>query len=699
MQTLMNAPAAILAMTLACGTPCIAEGQKRPLAASDIAEIVVLERIEDRRDFDAAALERIATAKHPELRRRAALTIARLYEWRGRELLRKMRNDADTVVLATVAWATGQLVDTSAVPWLDSLLQNPRSPIGVATEAAGAFGKIRTSDTRSRLANYLGTAAQTARTAPVVGEALLSIGRAQRGEAKSLARWVKSPNSEVRWRTAWALRSSRDTFSTRAALVLSKDALPEARFWAVAQLSRARMDSFPDGAAQARAVLQAAIRDADRRVQVSAIRAMGSYTDSTSFNLIVPFIDSNDPWLATVAAEAVARRGAEGRRAITPLSNVVRLSRSAWTRATALTALATISLPDARALVLAAATDTSLAVRSAAVDLLPRLGAEGRAALETMRAERDRSLRTSVFAAFLSASDSLFSTPASRRTAYSAALASPDVAVRTGALLSMMKWADSTDIPAVVDAFALALSDSAVSAQAMAIEVLAEIDSKANGKALAALFARIPAAPSEIAWGFAGRAFGAKILPVWGNGRPIRTTRTDADYDRIVRTLIVPAYNGAANPRLRWETTRGPVETELNPLDTPLATDYLLQLVQQGAMRNIRFDRVIPNFVAQQREVLIDEPLQRDEISRGRLVRGNLSWGSNIGNSQRFPGRGPGAAYDTGPAVYVFAHTPQPHNEGDFAALGRIVRGMNAVDRMELGDYVVSVSVVRPGRD
>ena len=194
------------------------------------------------------------------------------------------------------------------------------------------------------------------------------------------------------------------------------------------------------------------------------------------------------------------------------------------------------------------------------------------------------------------------------------------------------------------------------------------------------------------------RALGPKPLAAWGTGRPIHSTRTDADYKRIVETLIVPAYNGAPAPRLRWETTRGAVDTDLDALDTPLATDYLLSLVAKGAMRHIRFDRVVPNFVAQQRSVLVDEPLQRDEISRGRLTRGNLSWGTNIGNASRFRGtRGPGAAYDTGPADYTFAQTPQPHNEGDFSALGRIVGGMDVVDRLELGDYVKSVRLLKPG--
>ena len=165
----------------------------------------------------------------------------------------------------------------------------------------------------------------------------------------------------------------------------------------------------------------------------------------------------------------------------------------------------------------------------------------------------------------------------------------------------------------------------------------------------------------------------------------------------IVESLIIPVYNGGPAPRLRWETTKGMVDTELNPLDTPLAADYLLQLTAKGTMQHVRFDRVVPNFVVQQREAETNEPLQRDEISRGRLVRGNLSWGSNIGNAPRFPGRGPGAAYDTGPAVYTFGVTPQPHNEGDFSALGHVIRGIDVVDRLELGDYVKSVRVLKPG--
>ena len=304
-----------------------------------------------------------------------------------------------------------------------------------------------------------------------------------------------------------------------------------------------------------------------------------------------------------------------------------------------------------------------------------------------MLKDPDRAVRATANQAYLTLADTVEELSV-RRAARKRAFASQDVAVRAAAAASMAKWADASDIPTLLDAFAVALKDSALIAQESTIEALADIEQR-GGAAAAAFFAKYPTAPSDVVYGFAGRGFGPKTLAAWGAGRPAHPTRTDADYQRIVETVVAP--------RLRWETTKGAVDTELNPLDTPLASDYLLQLTAKGTLQNIRFDRVVPNFVAQQREAEINEPLQRDEISRGRLVRGNLSWGSNIGNAPRFPGRGPGAAYDTGPAVYTFGVTPQPHNEGDFAALGRVVKGMDVVDRLELGDYVKSVRVLKAG--
>ena len=667
-----------------------------PLAAADVADIVTLEKLEDRRDFDVTALQRIAASKHPELRRRAALAIARFYDPRGRALLRTMRTDADTAVLATVVWATGQLVDTSAVVWLDSLLQGAKTPVGVATEAAGAFGKIRTSDTRMRLSLYLGNAAPSPRTAPVVAEALLAIGRHRdRGSIGSIVRWAQSADVELRWRAAWALFRNRDPAAIPDLMALAKDPSPEVRMWALRGLTGPRADSSDVGAIGARQAIVEALRDADRRVQTEAVRSLGTFFDAGSLIQLTLLLNAEDMWIATTAAEGIGSRGDKARAAIAQLVSSTESDNPAWIRAAAITALADVWLAEALDPATAMAKDTSLTVRTAAAQVLAKLGLGGRSGIELLLKDPDRAVRATANQAYLTLADTVEELSV-RRAARKRAFASQDVAVRAAAAASMAKWADASDIPTLLDAFAVALKDSALIAQESTIEALADIEQR-GGAAAAAFFAKYPTAPSDVVYGFAGRGFGPKTLAAWGAGRPAHPTRTDADYQRIVETVVVPVYNGAPAPRLRWETTKGAVDTELNPLDTPLASDYLLQLTAKGTLQNIRFDRVVPNFVAQQREAEINEPLQRDEISRGRLVRGNLSWGSNIGNAPRFPGRGPGAAYDTGPAVYTFGVTPQPHNEGDFAALGRVVKGMDVVDRLELGDYVKSVRVLKAG--
>jgi cyclophilin family peptidyl-prolyl cis-trans isomerase len=160
---------------------------------------------------------------------------------------------------------------------------------------------------------------------------------------------------------------------------------------------------------------------------------------------------------------------------------------------------------------------------------------------------------------------------------------------------------------------------------------------------------------------------------------PIRT-RTEADYRRIVERWIVTDYNGAARPRAILGTPRGEIEIELYAGDAPLGLDYFMHSVETGEIVGTEFGRVVPNFVAQQLAIRSDVTL-RDEVSRLGLTRGNLSWASS--------------GLDTGRPGYTLGNTPQPHNEGDFTALGCVIRGMNVVDRLELGDRITSARMRR----
>ena len=176
-----------------------------------------------------------------------------------------------------------------------------------------------------------------------------------------------------------------------------------------------------------------------------------------------------------------------------------------------------------------------------------------------------------------------------------------------------------------------------------------------------------------------GRGAGAPA-----GGRGARTPaplveRAFAEYRAIVERWVVPAYERRPLPRARWETTRGPIELELYASDAPLATNAFARIMELGTIVGTEFTRVVPDFVDQQAAIR-DVVVQRDEVSRHRLTRGNLAWAS--------------AGLDTGRPGYTLNHTPQPHNEGDFTSLGRVIQGQDVVDHIQLGDRITAARML-----
>jgi HEAT repeat protein/cyclophilin family peptidyl-prolyl cis-trans isomerase len=525
--------------------------QRRPpldsAAISDIAKLLLLE---DVRRFDTLELTRLLGSKHPEVRRRAMLSVARIKDGRGIELLRARPLDADTALAATTVFAGGQLRDTLTIAWFDSLLSNPRTPPTVAQEAACALGKIKTAAARDVLARYLAKAVSGPNTNATIGEALLSIGRSTaRGDIAPITKWSTSSDEEIRWRATWALFRQRDPLAVADLLRLSSDGSALVRSWAIRGLVKTQADSASLGD-RAEAKLLVAVGDPDRRVRTEAIRALGTYSDSAAIAALVTALASSDTWISVSAAEGLGR------------------ARIATT------------VP---ALVAATEAGKPCALRITGVrQLQPFANSEARTAAASVA------------------------------------------------------------------------RDSVSYGRNAAAQVLADTIDRGRG----------------------GAAAGG------GRGRtpPTLVERPFGEYRAIVEKWVVPAYEGKPLPRARWETTRGAIELELYAGDAPLATDAFMRILDAGTIVGTEFSRVVPDFVDQQAGIR-DAAVQRDEVNRHRLTRGNLAWAS--------------AGLDTGRPGYTLNHTPQPHNEGDFTSLGRVVSGMDVVDRMELGDRILSARLIR----
>jgi cyclophilin family peptidyl-prolyl cis-trans isomerase len=459
-------------------------------------------------------------------------------------------------------FATAQLYDSAAVTWLDSLLSSPATPPTVATEAARAFGLIRTTESRAALARYLSSAPTNARTAPTVGEALRTMGRSARGDLVPVLRWTPSRDTELRWRAPWAVFRPRDPAAVPHLLTLANDGDILVRNWAVRGLTWAMVDSSGVDAAPVRARLRAPMRDGDRTVRTEALRALATHPDSESVMFVARALESDDAWLSVSAAELLGTQRAFAPATVPLLTAAVTRGGSCWRRTVALASIRTLASTDAVAPATALARDTTTLCRSVAQQTLT------------------------------------------------------------------------------------ALSDTGAG--------------RGGGRG---------------AGGGRGRGGGGV-----GRGRgEIATGKTDADYPRIVEQWIVPDYEGRARPRAEWTTPRGTIEIELYPGDAPIATDWFVRAVNEGTIVGTDFSRVVPDFVDQQRGIM-GAPVFRDEVNRHRLTRANVSWAS--------------AGLDTGRPGYTLNHTPQPHNEGSFTSLGRVVRGMDVVDRIELGDRVLGTRML-----
>lgn len=319
-----------VALATACGSmpassssPSSGPAGARPaLADADITDIATILKLEDTRTFDQTELSRLLASKHPEVKRRAVVAVGRIVNAGGGSLLEPLRTDPSAEIVATVAFAEGQLKNAAAVAWLGQVLSTTTTPSAVKFEAARALGKIRTPEAWTALSNYLTNPGGSSVTSAVIGEALLSIGRfPTRNDIAPILRWSTSRDAEIRWRATWALYRPRNPAAVSHLLNLTGDSSPEVRFWAARGLTPIPQPAAADAPkvenldpAVASARLRALLKDSDRRVRTEALRALTNFTDDASFAAVLAALDDPDTWMSVSAVETIGRLTA--RRAV-----------------------------------------------------------------------------------------------------------------------------------------------------------------------------------------------------------------------------------------------------------------------------------------------------------------------------------------------------------------------------------------------
>ncbi len=159
-----------------------------------------------------------------------------------------------------------------------------------------------------------------------------------------------------------------------------------------------------------------------------------------------------------------------------------------------------------------------------------------------------------------------------------------------------------------------------------------------------------------------------------------------------------PAESAAESPGekvlVKLETEKGVIELELDPSAAPKTVANFVKLVNEGFYNGMPFHRVEPGFVIQAGDPkLVGKPpvgyTIPDEKSPIKHTKGVIAMARLYRGGQMVP--------NSASTQFYITLADEPHlDEAGFTAFGHVVKGMEVVERIAVGDKIVKAEVVEP---
>lgn len=132
-------------------------------------------------------------------------------------------------------------------------------------------------------------------------------------------------------------------------------------------------------------------------------------------------------------------------------------------------------------------------------------------------------------------------------------------------------------------------------------------------------------------------------------------------------------------------TDRGEMLVKLYVNEAPATVSAFLKLAVEGYYNGKYFHRVVPNFVVQAGCPRGDgwgnsDFLLRSEISHLKYEEGSLGMAS--------------AGKDTEGCQWFITHSPAPHLDGNYTLFGKVVKGLEVLHEIQIGDRIIRMEVL-----
>jgi cyclophilin family peptidyl-prolyl cis-trans isomerase len=161
--------------------------------------------------------------------------------------------------------------------------------------------------------------------------------------------------------------------------------------------------------------------------------------------------------------------------------------------------------------------------------------------------------------------------------------------------------------------------------------------------------------------------------------RPAPTTVLQGTYDATRVT------NSPVSTQAYIDTDRGTIQIEFAMNEAPLTVENFITLARKGYFNGLSVHRVVPDFVVQGGDPRGDGEgapgyTIRDEFNQLPYLRGTVGMALDP-----WP--------DSGGSQFFITHSPQPHLDAKYTVFGRVVSGMDVVDRIQQWDVIRSVRI------
>jgi cyclophilin family peptidyl-prolyl cis-trans isomerase/HEAT repeat protein len=657
-----------------------AAGSARAQDPAIVEAAATILQAEDARAFDPLVFTGTARHASPLIRGMAAIAMGRIGDAQALDLLLELLRDADSTVTRDAAFALGLLRDPGALPALRDVIvtTSPEHQHDTHVEAMTAVLKIGGAAAVEIRVETLTPWAARAATAvpPLVVET--GLGQAWRlgalAPAAQIVEFVVSPLIRARIAALYTLARLRAPAAADVLLDAIDSPDPDIRKVAV----RALTASYADTVGLDRGALAARVRrlagDDDPQTRTDALRALATFRDSALVPTVVDRLADSDPNVRVQALLTLADLG--GHAAAAALREHVG-RRPFGVQHAALVGYARVAGIDALDAVSAWLADPDWMLRAAGAEALGHITRDTVVPWLVYLTQDTDARVASVALASLTAVAPDTATVWSRQL-----ISHHDPAVRTIAADRLAAAAHPADIDRLVAAYARALRDPISDARIAIVGALGRIAEQGLAERLAVedRFLEVHPTASDYLLRRAALTRYPEAARRWGPERPIATGRSLEDYRAIARRFVAP--EGGTAQTLVIDTDRGRIVIDLFARSAPITVNALLQLVDQRVFDARTFHRVVPNFVIQGGDPRGDGwggpgYALRDEINRNRYERGTVGMALS----------GP----DTGGSQFFITHSAQPHLDGTYPVIGRVISGMDVVDLITRGDRIQTV--------